>query len=317
MGLKPSIVLKNKKGFLLTTLTLFIIFLFVLTYAILLSKRDVRSEQERVKSLNEFVFAMKQDLPRQLNIFTFRTLFLLEKRIIDTGSYVDNMTLRFEEAFFNGTLYDEPQSILIGASYNDIVQSLQERGELVGLNITLSNPRVRLFQPNPWNVEFELTAQMFIEDQGGLARWNSSVTSSGKVAIEKFDDPIYLVNTNSLIAHKFVKTPYEVFVSNGDASNLSDHLQNSYYVESSSAPSFLDRFEGKLSNPSTLGIESLVNLEELSAQGIGVTEKSVVDYIYFSSNNPSFCAVQESGLPSWFRIDTAHTSKYQVTCVPS
>jgi hypothetical protein len=89
-------------------------------------------------------------------------------------------------------------------------------------------------------------------------------------------------------------------------------LNNSYYVASTTAPSYLMRFEGDLSN-SSLGIESLVNLEELNKQNIPVVNKTLVDYIYFNStNNPTeYCNVQN--MPDWFRIDQAHASFYDIT----
>ena len=94
-----------------------------------------------------------------------------------------------------------------------------------------------------------------------------------------------------------------------DVSNLKKHVENSYYINSSLAPGFLNRLQGKLSSNAN-GIESLVNLQKLSNQGITIKSKSVVDYIYFSENNPVSYPI--IGMQNWFRIDEAHLDIYDV-----
>ena len=85
------------------------------------------------------------------------------------------------------------------------------------------------------------------------------------------------------------------------------------------------RMEGNLSN-STFGIESLVNLAELQAQGLVTKDKSIVDYIYFGNQNPASYRINKT--PEWFKLDTldessnpqAHILTYQaqdVVCKPS
>ena len=59
------------------------------------------------------------------------------------------------------------------------------------------------------------------------------------------------------------------------------------------------------------GIESLVNLQKLSSQGLQVQDKSVIDHIYFSSSNPSKQHIL--GMPSWFKLDDSHLAAYQAS----
>ena len=80
---------------------------------------------------------------------------------------------------------------------------------------------------------------------------------------------------------------------------LLNHTLSSYYRSHTDAPSFLNRLQGNLS-ASQYGIESLVNLQKLSSQGVPTQQKTVVDYIYFSTQNPAHNGV--SGMPSWFRL---------------
>jgi len=171
-------------------------------------------------------------------------------------------------------------------------------------------PDVLIDQQDPWNIRIHLDLDMFVCDEGGLVSWNKSMAVDSFVPIEDFEDPMYLVESG-LVTNTIVRSPYEVFVDGADVSNLKLHVENSYYVASNSSPSFLDRLEGRnVANDN--GIESFVYLPGLTAQGVSTKDKSCIDYIYFSNDNPSHFSV--SGMPSWFGIDDedGHVARYGV-----
>lgn len=303
----------NKRGIFFTLLAIVIVSIFIISLTFFSGNLTRESSQERVKSLDSFVLSVEEDLPRQIFTNGYRTIFLLEDRIIDSGSYQTNLQNVFQESFFNGTIYGVSEELLEETTFSDLQETLRERGSRVNANLSLSNAALRVDQIDPWNVRFNLTLNLYVYDIAELASWNRSVEIISLVPIQSFSDPIYLVNTNGLVANKFVKTPYATFVSGSDYSNLISHLENSYYISSSSAPSFLNRLQGNFS-ADVNGVESLVDLTDLTEQGISVSQKSVVDYVYFSASNPSSCIVSGSGLPSWFRIDNAHFGIYSVSC---
>jgi hypothetical protein len=180
----------------------------------------------------------------------------------------------------------------------------------MNLDVNYTILSVSVSQKNPWNILIEVILDISIKDRNNLASWNKTQVIQSEIPISGFEDPLYLINSGGKIAKKINKTQFQEFVSGTNVSNLSLQVQNFYYISSPLAPSFLDRLEGKTS-PSEQGIESLVYLPELSVQGILVMDKSVVDYIYFSSDNPSSHHIQ--GIPPWFRIDDAHLPVYQVS----
>ena len=99
---------------------------------------------------------------------------------------------------------------------------------------------------------------------------------------------------------------YYPFANGTDVTNLFKHAENSFYINSTTAPSFLNRLEGKFT-PDPNGIESLVYLPNLPLS----KDKSCVDYIYFSSNDPTTGHIQ--GMPSWFKLDDDHIVSYNLT----
>jgi hypothetical protein len=300
----------NKKGFIFTLSAIVLLSLFFLIYGINSLKNQDESTSDRVKSLNSFMFSLEENLQRKVYVSGFRVLFLMQKRIIDTGEFITDFNSTFEEVFYNGTIYNEPQDpdLIKNIVYDEIISEINSEAGKINAQINISNPSISVFQEDPWNVIVLFEADFLLKDKASLVLWNKTQSIKAKIPILGFEDPLYLVN--SPITNQYNKTPYTTFVTGSDVSNLKLHLENHYYTNSTLAPSFLDRFENN-PGPDTNGIESFVYLPDLSAQGITPKDKTVVDYIYFSSLTPSDNSV--SGMPSWFKLDDAHLNIYNVS----
>ena len=300
--------MENKRGMFFTVIVIFIITLFFMSYTIYDLVSDRGSINKRVETLNNFVFSIEQDIPRYLYIAGFRSVFLVHEEIVASGGYVGSVEDSFDELFYEGSLNGVEKDLMNGATFDDMVDSFGQLAGKVNANISFGLLGVLIDQQDPWNIRISLNVSMEVYDQGGLVSWNKEMVIDSFVPIENFEDPMYLVGTGP-VTNAIIRSPYEVFVSGSDVSNLRDHVENSYYVASDSAPSFLDRLEG--TNAANVnGIESFVYLPGLTAQGVSTSDKSCVDYIYFSSSNPSHFSV--SGMPSWFGIDADHVDAYGV-----
>jgi len=314
--MKPLNFKKSKKAQFFSILAILIISLMFFSFEIfsVISERNVI--KTRVSTMDNFLNSVEENLERQMFISGFRIIFLAENYITSTGDYI-NVDSVFNEAFFNGTIYGVNDSILLGATYDDLLISLNQKAKKINVDITLTNSTINISQDDPWNVKFTLTSDFVMEDKEGLAKWEKTQVISAFIPVTDFEDPIYVVNTLAKVSRKINKTIYEGnYVSGADVSNLLSHVNNGYYAENSDAPSFLKRLEGSVSADPN-GIESFVNIPEISQQGITTYEKTTMDYIYFSTNNPPYYSV--SGMPAWFYIDNEddHLNKYQVSGLAS
>lgn len=293
----------NKKAQIFSLIAIALLFLLFISYEIysFLYERDTVTT--RVKTMNAFLFSIEQDLERQLYISGFRTIFLAEDHITRTGEYISNFDILFNEAITDGTIYGEPSEILQGTTISEIEEDIKEKAKKMNLNLSLYDISVSIGQEDPWNIIIYFNATLNLTDQSNLARWNKKQEIKAAIPIQGFEDPIYLINSNGRVSNRINQTIYETF----DSATLLVHSQKGEYINSSLAPSFIDRLEGNL-QPNPNGIESLVYIPELSSQGISIYDKSIVDYIYFSSTNPP--ASQVSGMPSWFKLDAEHLSTY-------
>ncbi len=301
----------NKKGFFFTLVVIVVISVFFLSYEIYSISDNGEAIQQRIETMEGFLFSMEENLQRQIYTIGFRTIFEIENNIAATGNYTSNINARFEEAYFNGTLYGSPRDIFLGATYSDIVQSINNNAKKLNVNVTLAQPTIAVYQQDPWNIMVNTTFNLTMIDVSGLAKWSKLEYLQVPIEVEGFEDPLYLVNTGGLVANKINRTLYEgAYVSGGNATNLTLHTLAMLYTNSTTAPSFLDRLQG-ISAASPFGIESLVSLPKLSSQGIAVKNKTVVDYLYFSPSTTTDYHV--TGMPSWFLIDDGHVARYQVT----
>ena len=296
--------MKSKKAQLFSILAILIISLMFLSFELFSFIHQKNVIKTRVSTMDSFLYSIEQNLERQIYISGFRILFLAEHHITSTGTYI-NVDDFFNEAFFNGTVNNISNNILLGATYSDLINSLNQKASKINVDITLSNTFINISQDDPWHVKFSLVSDFIMQDKGNLAKWEKQQVLSAFIPIEGLEDPLYIVNGYAKVYRTINQTPYE----GSYGSNLLSHVNNGYYATNSFAPSFLNRLEGNLSADEN-GIESFVNLLEFSQQGIPVLEKSCIDYIYFSSNNPSYYPV--AGMPSWFRIDyeDGHQEKY-------
>lgn len=276
----------NKKAIFFTLATITILTLFVATYSTYTLFQDRSTLNNRITTLNNFVTSVEQDLPRQTYISGYRAVFLFNKQIIDTGVYIQDIDTSLNEIFFNGTLGGTTQDLMDDATFSSLENFLTTNAEKINADISLQNPTISISQSDPWNLKITLNTTLIINDKGNLASWNKTTSTTSLIPITNFNDPIYTANTQGKVLMRINQTPYQTFVTGSDYTNLENHFQNSLYKASTSAPNFLMRLQGNLSASPT-GIESLVNPQKLADAGISAKYKSVVDYIYFSSDDPA------------------------------
>lgn len=303
----------NKKGIFFTILAVAILSLFLVSYTTYSSAQERKAVEKRILTLNNLIFSVEKDLPRQVYISGFRIIIFFEKKITVSGASIPNFDSAFNEIFFNETFNGgadpELTDLMQEATFLDINKHLQEAAAKINAFANLTNPSLNVSQDDPWNVKVTLTADLLVKDNSNLASWNRTAKIVAYIPIENFDDPFYTIGTRGLVTNKINKTAYSVPIA---LSNLQNHAGNSYYIAHSDAPSFLKRFKGEYTGDVN-GIESLVNTKELGDQfisqpeyGLSVLDKSVVDYIYFDPLNSG--QPYSTPLGNWIKIDDNHCS---------
>jgi hypothetical protein len=304
-----NLLKRNNKAMFFTVIAVILLSIFLLSFSIYSEYNERTSVKERITTLNNFIFSLEKDISRQGYISGYRALLSLGDHITSTGQFIPDSRIALTEAIINGSIEGNSINLMEGYRLPDLNQRISEIADKMHLFVNYSLKNINITQEDPWNVNLNIEMELFIIDKNGLASWNKTRVIVSKIEITDFEDPLYVINTNGFVVNKVIKNEFATFVSGNNVSNLTLHVNSSKYIASNLAPSFLDRLEGRMT-PNEHGIESLVNLPKLSSQGIDIKEKSVVDYIYFSSSYPSSRNI--NGMPSWFRLDEDHLETYGV-----
>lgn len=309
---------KRAVFYTITALLLMSVFLFSF-FSITKYKYSTRAFviETRVNTINEFVNDAERDIQRAMYITSYRCLLSMTEQINLNQSYVDDIDMRFNELFFNGTYKGEIRNFMTNNTFTLWEQRIKQKAAELDIDIDFASEKVTITQDDPWHVKTVLNFTLTAGDVKGTANFTKNQSVESRVPIGFFEDPIYRIETNGIIIKPIIIQNNTNFVNGSDTTNLKKHVNETKYVAFGGAPSYLKRLEGKLTGDEN-GIESLVNIDELVINGVveeGNT-KSIVDYIYFSSQDPQAYTVEN--MPNWFRLDnetdgnTSHLHLYQV-----
>ena len=310
-------VLGKKGAFYIYVSSLFLIIVIIIF--VVHNKYQYADKQKvletRILAINDFLKDVEFDSKRVIYVSGFRSLIAIEDYVSKTGSYLNDTEYMFKVAFYNGTVNGTKVDVLENASYSDYLVKLKLLSQQIGIDVYLNVTDVVLYQESPWSVKVIVQAHVYVNDTKGLAEWEFEKNYTTEVPLQNIRDPVYSVGTLGKVPNAIRPTNVTDFVD--DATNetygLQEHINSTYYISNTDAPSFLMRLSGNFS-PSPYGIESLVYIPELDTQGVTYSSsKSIVDYVFFTNvtgYNQDACSVDN--MPSWFRIDLNHTNKYEV-----
>lgn len=266
--------------------------------------------ETRIETVNFFIKDIEKDLGKGAYITSFRTLLSFNQFITTNGTYISNINEKFKESFLNGTISKQPLSLMKDSTFTDWANRISKESGKIDIKFNFTVNDVRLNHTDPWTVEVGVNVTLDVRDKRNTSSWTRNRYLTTKISVIGFEDPLYVINSKGRVTNTIVNTNITPFVVGGDVRNLISHMNSSYYIAHKDSPSFLMRLEGNLGN-SSMGIESLVNLEEFQQQGLALKDRSIVDYIYFGTKSTANFRINNT--PEWFKIDLEHLETYQVT----
>lgn len=315
---KMKLTKMSKKGYSYLLVASIIIAIVLIVF--LTSQRyKFQDKQEiteiRIKTINDFIKGFNDDIQRSTYISSFRTFLALEDQISQSGTYFNSTKEVFKETFYNGTINGVEKDILNGSSFEDYISKVNILSNNMGINTTIRVLDINIKHSDPWHLQVDIDTEISVDDVNGIASWNFNKTFITQVPIYDLRDPLYAVNTNNRVPNTVVRTPNTTLVNsiNNDTANLVAHIEESYYIESTDAPNFLMRFENNMS-PDIYGIESIVNIEDLSDQDIDVyADRVKIDYIYFNNlATDKICNIDNIPASKYLVLPSNRETLYQV-----
>jgi len=302
----------GRKGIFFTFAAIALALILILSsnvYKVYEMRGNVDVIATRVITMNNFIKDVEDDLEKGLLIASSRAFLSMVQYISNNGTYITNLEDSFNELILNGKLYSSEPSLMKDSTFTDWINKIEIQANKIDILLNFTIINVEINQTDPWHVSVNSLINFTLIDKKNTSKWVRNKEIITLVGIENFEDPLYAVKTSGRVINAMIKAPTTDFVNGNNLDNLLSHINNSYYIESESAPNFLMRLEGNLLNSST-GIESLVNLQELLDQGVAIKDRSAVDYIYFGTQITINHRINQT--PPWFKLDDAHLATYEV-----
>lgn len=309
----------GRKGLVYTIIAIVLVMVSIIMFSVregFKLRDETYIEEIRIKTMNEFMKDVQKDMARGMKISSHRALLAILAYETKSGVFVGDSKAAFKEAFFNSTVNGSAMEVMQNASFTNWTARIKSQAEKIGIGVDFDIASLAVEHASPWEISINASVNINISDSKGTASWKSSKNLSAELSIRDFEDPLYIIKTSGRVSN-VVKETDVAFTS---TANLIRHINSSFYIASATAPSYLMRLEGSL-GASNFGIESIVNLNEITQQDLDVLARSNVDYIYFGSQSHTSCIVNEtlSGEFSWFRLDSGseplnHLDNYNAHC---
>ncbi len=311
---------KSKRGIFFTLIGILLSALILLTISYEYSYQNTYREETvtyRINSINNDMRSIEKDMSREIHIGGFRTLLGMQDYIDEKGNFFNNSEEAFKEIFLTGEYQNESIKMMMDSSVKDWEERLNNEMAKGGINSSINITNISVYQNNPWSIKVNISAFISLKDERLSIILNKTILSSNTINIIGLEDPLFTIYSYGRISREFKTSNITNFVEGNNPSGLLNELEEGLYRQSSTAPDYLMRLEGNFSN-SKYGIESLVNITELTDVGLPTKEKSVVDYIYFNNRTTQDLCINNSkadpNLPDWFRLDKNdnHVEVYQI-----
>ncbi len=291
---------------------------FVIAY-LAVSKSQGESVYRKIRSdeLQYYTSSINLDLPRAINIVGKRALAVAVIDIAINGTGLDDAKRRIEELMMNNTLYGQNAALMENDSLNEWADRVSSVGNSYGFTTNINFTDLSVKPYNSFSSIMIVNISIHISNNDETVNVTKNYSKEVITTYLGLDDPLYALFTNGFVSRK-------IFAHNETIRNVNtvdNAIYGEFYMNSSEGPSFFDRLEGKLRlsqrykdmSQYQVGLETFVNLQELSQRGLDVrTNQSCVDYYYF--NSTKITGKELSGSDNdWFKIDNYHAGVYNVT----
>jgi len=313
----------NKRAIFFTMIAIMISTLMILSFVIYNEYTFTNRAsiiETRINTMNSFIEDIDDDIERSVFTSGFRAIFSLATFAAINASYFDDINVVFYEAFINGTMSGTSLDLMENSEFSLWIVKVQNIAKELNIDLNITVHDVSIKHSSPFFIMVTVNSSFSVVDLKQTAIWKYDRIIEAELPIQGFQDPVYVIGPGGGgVVNTIEISNISVYVGNNNNTNNLSYLANtSEYSPWSDAPTFLMRLEGNLSpSPDGHGIESFVNLIQFSNLELTTKNKTVIDYIYFSTDNPLKWEVE--GMPPWFKLDNQtngtvdHLEKYNVT----
>ncbi len=313
--------IRRRRGVLYSLITLILVLpliFFVIAYLQSSSSVDELSSLKiRGIEMSQFANSISEDVPRILRITSKRALISAVNEVDVNGTPLDDARLRIRELMLNGSVYGINSTFMNGSTMEAWAGRMRIVGMRYGFDTNITFLALDVVPFDSFNLEFSLLLLVNATDPDGQVAIVRTYNQSYVLPLEGIEDLYYPLSTNGFIKRDVRRATFPV---EGDFA-IDQAIEQELYMNTSEGGSYFDRMEGKgyiqqkyaALSPRQIGLESIVNLQDLGKVGIALREnQTAIDHLYFNSSTFDGCPSTNSSY-GWLKLDAEHAAVYNAS----
>ena len=92
--------------------------------------------ETRIETVNFFIKDIENDLNKGIYITSFRTLLSFNQFVTTNGTYIPDINEKFKESFLNGTISQQPLSLMKDSTFTDWANRISAEADKIDIYIT-------------------------------------------------------------------------------------------------------------------------------------------------------------------------------------
>src|SRR3989338_421068 len=196
--MKMNCKMQSKKAIFYTIAAIALTAVIFVTYSTYTTYRladRMEAIETRIETVNFFIKDVEKDLSKGAYITSFRTLLSFNQFISSNGTYISNINEKFKESFLNGTISQQPLSLMKDSTFTDWANRISAEADKIDIKFNFTVNDVRLNHSDPWNVEAGINITLYIRDKRNTSSWTRNRYLTQRISIAGFEDPLYVVSS--------------------------------------------------------------------------------------------------------------------------
>lgn len=165
--------------------------------------------ENRIDDMNNLIESVKIDIQKAVDTTTRRAIAVLISDTITTGNFTSDAASSIKELVLFGTMNGLTKDIIENSTLKNWSEKMLHVGEEKGYKINISFVELKIKPYDSFNILVESVVWVNVSDETIMTSIKRRMNVSTLVSIQNFEDPIYVINTNSKITKIIKKTKFE------------------------------------------------------------------------------------------------------------
>ncbi|MEM7815503.1 MAG: hypothetical protein QXN71_00075 [Candidatus Aenigmatarchaeota archaeon] len=152
---------------------------------------------------------IEDDFERAMKISGRRALLSAVNKVVISGSFLDNSTLRIGELMLNSTIYGNPSILMANNTLGEWKSRIISQNHSFNIDVNFTNLTVKNY--DGMHIEVSMILTLNVSDKLNISRIDRVLDKKVLVSVEGLEDPVYTLSTEGYVKKTIRSYPYPYF----------------------------------------------------------------------------------------------------------